>query len=378
MNLIGKNKYQRKNCFFLNKIICKKNILAQYNLDLIPCNDFSLYDPILDISFLLAVIPDRYSELYHKIKYIDLYFAMAKGYHKKDIDIIPMEMTKWFNTNYHYIVPEFKKDQIFYIKYTKILDEFNYANKLISNKSPKVVLIGPISYLLLGKEKQNGFNKIDLIDKIIPIYIEIFNILKKMGAIWIQLEEPFLTLNIYDKEKEAYRYTYKIINKQCKKLKILITTYFEILDENFFLATHLPIVALHIDANKILSNIIKEVPNNIILSIGIVDGRNILINNFDNSLLTIKKYVQILGEDRIMIAPNTSLLHVPIELNIENDIPANIKNSMSFANQKIKEIVDLYQINKINELLLLDNKKKYTLIDNKKKITLIMNTLKKN
>jgi 5-methyltetrahydropteroyltriglutamate--homocysteine methyltransferase len=349
------NKISEKELLFFYKSICKKNLIYQCTLDLIPCNDFSLYDHVLDMSFLLGVIPDRYRQLEHKIKDIDLYFSMAKGYHYNAIDIKPMEMTKWFNTNYHYIVPEFNKDQNFYIKSTKIFYEFNYATKIVNNKFPKVVLIGPISFLLLGKEKQNGFKKIDLIENIIPIYIEILNRLKNMGAIWVQLDEPFLTLNISEIEKEAYRYTYKIINKKCKELKILIATYFESFDENFFLATQLPIAALHIDAKKNLDTILNIIPKNLIISLGLIDGINIWSNNYNNSLLTIKKAVKILGEDRIMIAPNTSLLHIPLTISLENEIPKKIKNSMSFATQKITELDELFLIFKENELLFIDN-----------------------
>ncbi|MDH3003987.1 MAG: hypothetical protein NHF97_00895 [Flavobacteriia bacterium] len=160
-------------------------IQENYGLDLIPCNDFSFYDHVLDMSFLLGVIPERYDPLWNASKNnIDLYFAMARGYQKDNLDITAMEMTKWFDTNYHYIVPEFIYNQKFDIFCTKIFDEFTEAKQNLS-KEPKPVLIGPISYLLLGKEKESNFNRIDLIKNLIPIYIEILIKLKNAGAKWI-------------------------------------------------------------------------------------------------------------------------------------------------------------------------------------------------
>ncbi|MDB5141920.1 MAG: 5-methyltetrahydropteroyltriglutamate--homocysteine methyltransferase, partial [Mucilaginibacter sp.] len=146
--------------------------LQQYaGIDLIPCNDFSFYDQVLDTSLMLGVIPKRYTGVLtqnDKNSEIDLYFAMARGYQKDGLDITAMEMTKWFDTNYHYIVPEFTADQQFRIFSEKVFEEFNLAKQVTGN-IPKPVLIGPVSYLLLGKEKEADFNKIDLVKRIVPV-----------------------------------------------------------------------------------------------------------------------------------------------------------------------------------------------------------------
>src|SRR5690554_5118689 len=151
-------------------------------IDLIPSNDFSFYDQVLDLSFTLGAIPERYRPLAEKedISELDLYFATARGYQKDGFDIIAMEMTKWFDTNYHYIVPEFYKNQQFNLYSKKIFNEFAEAKALGIQTKP--VLIGPVSYLLLGKEKEAGFDKLDLIDKLFPVYVEVLKGLQELGA----------------------------------------------------------------------------------------------------------------------------------------------------------------------------------------------------
>jgi len=331
-------------------------------IDLIPCNDFSFYDHVLDTSLMLGVIPKRYTGILaqnDKNAEIDLYFAMARGYQKDGLDITAMEMTKWFDTNYHYIVPEFTADQQFRIFSEKVFEEFNLA-KQTTGVTPKPVLIGPVSYLLLGKEKEAGFNKIDLIKKVIPVYIEILKRLKSQGSVWVQMDEPFLALDLDEKEKDAFRYAYKEIKKHCPELKILLTTYFESLDENTVLAVNLPVSALHIDlvrAPKQLDTVLTLMPESLTLSLGVVDGRNIWKNDYTRSLAHIKKAIAVIGSDRIMIAPSCSLLHTPFDLDIETDILPEIKNWMAFAKQKLNEIDELNRIIEGGNELLVNNMK---------------------
>src|SRR5882762_5349384 len=167
----------REELFAVARKIREQNWKLQQDagIDLIPCNDFSFYDQVLDTSLMLGVIPQRYNAVLTenaKNKEIDLYFAMARGYQKDGLDITAMEMTKWFDTNYHYIVPEFTANQSFKIFSTKLFGEFSSA-KSILDQTPKPVLIGPVSYLLLGKEKEPGFHRIELINKLVPVYIDI-------------------------------------------------------------------------------------------------------------------------------------------------------------------------------------------------------------
>ncbi|UKJ05794.1 hypothetical protein [Solitalea lacus] len=221
----------------------------QAGIDLIPCNDFSYYDHVLDMSLLLGVIPSRYTPILTDIKgntELDLYFAMARGYQKDGLDIKAMEMIKWFDTDFHYVVPEFTADQSFKLFSNKLFSEYTFAKQLLGEKA-KPVIIGPVSYLLLGKEKENGFQKIELIKQLVPVYIEILNKLKSLGAVWVQLEEPFLALAFTSAEKQAFEWAYNEIKKKCFGIKILLTTYFEGLRDNIEFATKLQNEALHID-----------------------------------------------------------------------------------------------------------------------------------
>lgn len=330
-------------------------------IDLIPCNDFSFYDQVLDMSLLLGVIPERYNPVVTSVKgnsELDLYFAMARGYQKDGLDITAMEMTKWFDTNYHYIVPEFTAKQPFRVFSQKLFAEF-IASKQFIGRVPKPVLMGPVSYLLLGKEKETGFEKIDLIKKLLPVYIEILKSLKGYGAEWVQLDEPFLTLDLSDKDKEAFIYTYREINKQCPGLKILIATYFEGLTENAEWVLDLPINAIHLDlvrAPEQLNFVLRHVPEKLTLSLGVVDGRNIWKNDYEQSVGLIRKAIKAVGKSRVMIAPSCSLLHTPFDLDLETCLEEGVKNWMAFAKQKLNEINEIEQIIEGNEALLEVNK----------------------
>lgn len=330
-------------------------------IDLIPCNDFSFYDQVLDMSLLLGVIPARYSPVsqVQSNSEIDLYFAMARGYQKNGLDITAMEMTKWLDTNYHYIVPEFTANQEFSIANEKIFNEYNAAKKLLAQKA-KPVLLGPVSYLLLGKEKELGFERIDLIKKLVPVYVGIINRLKQLGAEWVQLDEPCLVLDLSKKEKEAYEFAYRSIANRVSGIKILVATYFEGLLDNIQLAVNLPVNALHIDlvrAPEQLDEVLESVSDHLLLSLGVVDGRNVWKNDYKASLNFISKAVEKLGADRVIIAPSCSLLHSPIDLDNETAIDPEIKNWMAFAKQKLTEVSDLKQIAEGNSDLLEANKK---------------------
>lgn len=330
-------------------------------IDLIPCNDFSYYDQVLDTSLLLGVIPQRYSPVLSEVKTnheIDLYFAMARGYQKDGLDIRAMEMTKWLDTNYHYIVPEFTSRQEFRIFNENIFCEYNTAKQLLGEKA-KPVLLGPLSYLLLGKEKEEGFERIDLIKKLIPVYIDIINRLKEQGAQWIQLDEPCLALDLSKKEQEAFAYAYQAISKRVGGINILVATYFEALADNTHLAVNLPVTALHIDlvrAPEQLAAVLALVPAHLQLSLGVVDGRNVWKNDYEKSLDLIHQAILKIGADRIIIAPSCSLLHSPIDIELETGIDPEIRNWMAFARQKLTELSEIHQIAAGNTTLLAANK----------------------
>ncbi|MGX1641020.1 5-methyltetrahydropteroyltriglutamate--homocysteine S-methyltransferase [Sphingobacterium sp. NPDC055431] len=317
-------------------------------IELIPSNDFSFYDQVLDLSLTVGAIPARYNSLLNKIdrQYnLDLYFAMARGFQEGGVDVTAMEMTKWFDTNYHYIVPEFVKDQEFKLTSEKFLSEYNEAKQ--SGIETKPVLIGPITYLLLGKEKEADFNRIDLIDRLLPVYEEILAKLADAGAKYVQIDEPFLALDIDDATKALYGKVFEKLAAAAKGIKLIVATYFEALGNNEDIAVNLPVHALHLDlvrGENQLDTILSKVPASLTLSLGVVEGRNIWKNDYENSLKKIKQAVDALGKDRVWIAPSSSLLHVPFDLDNENNeesLPAEVKNWLAFAKQKLAEVKDL-------------------------------------
>lgn len=329
--------------------ICNENwkIQKEAGIDLIPCNDFSYYDQVLDLTLTLGAVPKRYHEVALKknCSELDLYFAMARGYQKDGLDITAMEMTKWFDTNYHYIVPEFVKNQKFQLSSNKIFNE--YEGALQAGIKAKPVIVGPVTYLLLGKEKEEGFDKLDLVGNLLPVYIEILTRLQEQGAEYIQFDEPFLALDLCGKAKETYRLVYGEIRKRFPNLKFIIATYFEGLKDNLSLAAKLPVDVLHIDLVRNpeqLDDLLNEVPGNLGLSLGIVDGRNIWKNDLEYSLKFIQKATEKLGADRILIAPSCSLLHSPCDLDFETDLNEEIKSWLSFSRQKIEEVVILKEL----------------------------------
>ncbi|MDP3680885.1 MAG: 5-methyltetrahydropteroyltriglutamate--homocysteine S-methyltransferase [Flavobacterium sp.] len=357
---IGSNRELKKACesYWAGKIsvdellttganIRKENwqLQAEAGIDLIPSNDFSFYDQVLDLSLTLGVIPKRYQELAKTNSTIDLYFAMARGSQKDGQDVVAMEMTKWFDTNYHYIVPEFTKDQEFKLFSEKIINEFKEAKAL--GIATKPVLIGPVSYLLLGKEKEEGFHRIDLIDKLLPVYYEILQKLENENIAWIQFDEPFLALNLTDKERSAITYVYTEINKRFPKIKLILANYFDCFGENLETVLALPVHTLHLDlvrCHSQLDDIMEsgQLSRNVNLSLGVVDGRNIWKNDFKKSLALIKKATDALGENRILIAPSCSLIHSPCDLELETNnatLTPEIKQWLAFAKQKTEEIV---------------------------------------
>ena len=317
-------------------------------INLIPSNDFSFYDQVLDLSLTVGAIPARYNSLLSKVDNnysLDLYFAMARGFQQDGIDVTASEMTKWFDTNYHYMVPEFTKDQAFKLTSEKFLNEYNEAKA--AGIETKPVVIGPITYLLIGKEKEAGFDRIDLIDRLLPVYEEIISKLADAGAQYIQIDEPYLALDIDAKVKALYTTVFEKLNAAAKGAKLIATTYFEALKDNEDLAVSLPVHALHLDlvrGENQLDTVLAKVPASLTLSLGVVEGRNIWKNDYEKSLAKIQQAVAALGKDRVWVGTSSSLLHVPYDLESEkkeDTLPAEVKNWLAFAKQKLAEVKDL-------------------------------------
>ncbi|OBQ56656.1 5-methyltetrahydropteroyltriglutamate--homocysteine S-methyltransferase [Tamlana sp. s12] len=325
--------------------IKKQNWLQQQSLgvDYIPSNDFSFYDQILDACLTFGCIPKRYQNI-NKDNFLELYFAMARGLQNEHIDVTAMEMTKWFDTNYHYIVPEFEENQQFEFFSKKIIDEYQEALKLGIKTKP--VLIGPVSFLLLGKEKESGFHRLELLERLLPVYFEILTELTALDVEYIQIDEPCLALNLSNQARKAIASTYKAIAERYPKLKIFLANYFDCYGENLETALQLPVDTLHLDLVRCplqLDDILasKYFNPHVNLSLGLIDGRNIWKNDFEASLKLIEKASKKLPIENLWISTSCSLLHTPYDLDLETNIDSEIKQWLAFSKQKIEEVIAL-------------------------------------
>ena len=303
----------------------------------IPSNDFSFYDHILDFIATVGAIPNRFNFKGGNVD-LDLYFACARGSQKNGLDVVAMEMTKWFDTNYHYLVPELTKDQNFQFSSTKIVDEYLEAKALGIETRP--VILGPITFLLIGKMVDGG-NALSLLPKLLPVYAEIFDRLKKAGVKDIQIDEPSLVTDLNSDILNAYELSYKEIKKFSEGIKLHLATYFDNLGENTKTAFSLGTDSVHIDlvrAPDQLDQALDVINSNQSISLGLVDGRNIWINNLEESNAIAKKVVEKLGDSRVIIASSCQLLHTPVDLDSEKELDKEIKSWLSFAKQKLAEI----------------------------------------
>lgn len=330
---------------------------AAAGIDLVPCNDFSFYDQVLDASCLFGNVPPRF-EWDGKHAGLDTRFLIARGARNtaknheagcscetSKTPTFASEMTKWFDTNYHYIVPEFHAATEFKISDTKIFDEFDEAKSLGLNAKP--VLIGPVSYLTLGKVQDSDhphFDRFQLLETLLPVYEEILARLASQGAEWIQLDEPVLTLDLTDRQRDAFTEAYQRLSKAAGSAKLLVATYFGELRENLPLFLGLPVAALHFDAVRGVNEVerlLTQFPTNKILSLGVVDGRNIWKNDLVASLALLEKAQNAVGNDRLWVAPSCSLLHSPVTLESEKKCDPEIKDWLAFADEKLTEIFTL-------------------------------------
>jgi 5-methyltetrahydropteroyltriglutamate--homocysteine methyltransferase len=304
----------------------------------IPCGDFSYYDQVLDHVHMFGAVPARYAPLNAKDA-LTQYFATARGYQHEGVDVVAMEMTKWFDTNYHYLVPEFSADQEFALTTRNVIEQFNEAKALGFTARP--VVIGPITFLLLGKMRKGG-DALSLLPKLLPVYAQLLGELKAAGAEWVQIDEPFLALDLTDAQRKAYSEAFKTLAGA--GLKIALTTYFAGLRENAATAFALPVDAVHIDLVREpqqLDAALAAIQPHQILSLGLIDGRNIWKANLEQALQIAEKVQAKLGKERVWIAPSCSLIHTPVDLVAETKLDAEVKNWLAFAQQKLTEVAVL-------------------------------------
>ena len=301
-------------------------------VDIICSNDFSFYDQVLDTICLVGAIPDRYKSKENLISF-KTYFAMARGSQTKELDVSALEMTKWFDTNYHYLVPEFAKNQNFKLSSDKPFKEFEEAQKLGFKTKP--IILGPLTFLLLGKTEEN-FEQISLLNKLLPVYEQILSKLNKIGAEWIQIDEPILVKNQNTKVISLIKDTLNKLKKYAGSSKILLATYFEKLDkevENEIINSDVD--GIHFDLVRGNINNLNAIKDKVI-SLGIVDGRNIWKSDLNKKISEIKNLKSNIKD--IWISSSCSLLHTPYNLELENKVPKEIKKWLSFSKQKLIEL----------------------------------------
>ncbi|CAL4317874.1 5-methyltetrahydropteroyltriglutamate--homocysteine S-methyltransferase [Buchnera aphidicola] len=302
-------------------------------INLISVGDFSWYDHVLTTSMMLGNIPERHRNIDGSID-LDTLFYMARGTALNKSSVLACEMTKWFDTNYHYIVPEFVKNQDFNLSWNQLFDEIDEA--INKGYSVKPVILGPMTYLWLGKITGVKFNRLSLLPNLLKVYQKILNKIYEKGIEWIQIDEPILVFDLPSDWMHAFKMTYDILKSD---LKLLLTTYFESINHNLNDIVNFPVQGLHIDLTHgkyDLSVLNRKIPHDWVLSLGVINGRNIWKSDLKFWFDVIQNFLKF--KRNVWIGSSCSLLHSPVDLRLENNIPLEIKNWFSFALQKCYEL----------------------------------------
>ncbi|KAG0189163.1 hypothetical protein DFQ28_003784 [Apophysomyces sp. BC1034] len=312
----------------------------QAELDWAPVGDFSFYDQVLDMSFTLGNLPERVRDLDGDT--LDNTFRIARGRSAPDsacsCGVQAGEMTKWFDTNYHYIVPEFSESTAFSLDASRLIGELEQARSLDVRAKP--VLIGPVTYLWLGKSKDDS-DKLALLPRLLPVYAQLLAELAARGVQWVQIDEPILVTELAPEWQQAFVRAYDTLRTD--RVKLLLATYFGQLQENLSLACRLPVHGLHVDAlhaRDEIADVIARLPADRVLSLGVINGRNIWKTDLAAVLQWLEPVHQQLG-NRLWLAPSCSLLHVPVDLASEQKLDAGIRSWLAFALQKLDELTVL-------------------------------------
>jgi len=316
-------------------------------VDVVACNDFSFYDQVLDHAVMFNVIPKRYEG--YDLTPLERYFAMARGLQRpaaenaKAVDVVACEMVKWFDSNYHFLRPEFSTSTDFKLATTKPLDEYLEA-KENGIEGVRPVLLGPVSFLYLGKAASDSpeLKPLDLLDKVLPLYKQLLKKLADAGVEWVQMDEPILTYDLNEEVKSEFKAAYDHLATADDRLKLLFTTYFGSITHNLdIISSGLNIQGLHVDLVRApgqLDEVISAIGPKTVLSVGVVDGRNIWKTDLKRAIALVQKAVDKVGKDRVFVASSSSLLHTPYSIVNEKKIPAEVKNWFSFAIEKCKEL----------------------------------------
>jgi 5-methyltetrahydropteroyltriglutamate--homocysteine methyltransferase len=313
---------------------------TQSTLDFVPVGDFSFYDHVLDLSFALGNLPERVQE-FHGDE-LDNYFRVARGRSAQTEahthccgGVAAGEMTKWFDTNYHYIVPEFTAATQFKLNATRLLAQLAEAKAQGVNAKP--VIVGPVTYLAIGKAKDDS-DKLALLDSLLPVYVELLNALAENGVEWVQIDEPILVTELDARWKQAVTQAYQTLHTS--KVKVLLATYFGQLQDNLSLVARLPVQGVHLDAinaREEIDTLVAKRPKGSVISLGVINGRNIWKTDLTAVLEWLQPLHACLG-DNLWLAPSCSLLHVPVDLDSEQKLDAEIQSWLAFAIQKLDEL----------------------------------------
>ena len=316
----------------------------QAALDFAPVGDFSFYDQVLDMSFTLGNLPERVRGFHGDA--LDNYFRVARGRSAQGAEdhsaccggVAAGEMTKWFDTNYHYIVPEFDAHTNFSLDPSRLLEQLTQARKLGVKTKP--VIVGPVTYLWLGKAKDDS-DKLALLPRLLPVYAALLDYFTAQGIEWVQIDEPVLVTELDATWRQAFRTAYEALSE--RRVKLLLATYFGQLQDNLELACKLPVDGLHIDAINARDEVVAAVaqlPATSVVSVGAINGRNIWKTDLTAALEWLEPLHRSIG-DRLWIAPSCSLLHTPVDLNSEQKLDVEIKSWLAFALQKLDELTVL-------------------------------------
>lgn len=322
----------------------QRHWLDQSGLDLVPVGDFSFYDQVLDMSFTLGNLPERVRDFQGDM--LDNTFRVARGRSaQSEEDHAPCcggvtagEMTKWFDTNYHYIVPEFTADTQFKLDTSRLLEQL--AEARAQGVKAKPVIIGPVTYLAIGKSKDDS-DRLALLPRLLPVYGELLDTLAAQGVEWVQIDEPILVTELNAEWQHAFNIAYHHLKSA--RIKLLLATYFGQLLENRYLVANLPVAGLHVDTingRDDIQPLLNLMPSFKVLSLGIINGRNIWKTDLNETLAWLEPLAKQLG-DRLWIAPSCSLLHVPVDLDSEQKLDGEIRSWLAFAKQKLEELAVL-------------------------------------
>ena len=313
----------------------------QADLDLAPVGDFAFYDQVLDMSFALGNLPERVRGFHGDT--LDNYFRVARGRSAAGAEdhsaccggVAAGEMTKWFDTNYHFIVPEFSAGTEFTLDPSRLLEQL--AEAKAQGVKAKLVIIGPVTYLALGKAKDDS-DKLALLPRLLPVYAELLTTLAAEGVEWVQIDEPILVTELSADWQQAYVTAYQALANS--RVKLLLATYFGPLLGNLALACKLPVHGLHLDAINARAEVdavIAQLPQDRVLSLGVINGRNIWKTDLASVLDWLEPVAKKLGK-RLWIAPSCSLLHVPVDLDSEQKLDTEVRSWLAFALQKLGEL----------------------------------------